>query len=136
MLCFLTMDSQSQSIHPLLPLHDGREVQTKCRTRGGLRSRPTGATSRSTPIPPTRKPMKKRSVYWKYYALDTDEMGMTNLKCLICKKLFVTKSTNGTSSLKRHHEIFSKKNSEVMLELNLLSGTINDPKTKWQFDQA
>ncbi|CAN1265946.1 hypothetical protein LINPERPRIM_LOCUS12382 [Linum perenne] len=55
------MDSQSQSIHPLLPLHDGREVQTKCRTRGGLRSRPTGATSRSTPIPPTRKPMKKRN---------------------------------------------------------------------------
>ncbi|CAN1145618.1 hypothetical protein LINPERHAP2_LOCUS14779, partial [Linum perenne] len=71
----LTMDSQnSQSIPFLPPLHDGRETRTKCRTKGGLRSRLTGATSRSTPIPPTRKPMKKRSVYWKYYALDTDEM--------------------------------------------------------------
>ncbi|CAN1136603.1 Zinc finger BED domain-containing protein RICESLEEPER 2 [Linum perenne] len=133
----LTMDSQnSQSIPFLPPLHDGRETRTKCRTKGGLRSRLTGATSRSTPIPPTRKPMKKRSVYWKYYALDTDEMGKNNLKCLICKKLFVSKSTNGTSGLKRHHEICSKKNSEVMLELNLLSGTINDPKTDWKFDQA
>ncbi|CAN0881974.1 Putative AC transposase [Linum grandiflorum] len=123
----LPMQSQSsQSGIPPLPPTRGRPI----RGRGKLiRGRP------STSIPPTRKPMKKRSIYWKFFVPFKDADGNAKAKCLLCQNSFAATSTNGTSGLKKHHDSCSRRNIKAMSELSLRFGIDNDQVSNWKFDQ-
>ncbi|CAN0838911.1 Putative AC transposase [Linum grandiflorum] len=75
--------------------------------------------------------MKKRSIHWKFYVPCTDEHGNAKARCIICHNLFA--ATGGTTGLKKHHDVCSKKNSKVMADLNLQPRT--DQVSNWKFDQ-
>ncbi|CAN0883917.1 Putative AC transposase [Linum grandiflorum] len=126
----LTMESQSD-----IPLPPPCGIPPLPLPRRSPRLPPShGRPSRgqiATQNPPARKPMKKRSIHWKFYVPCTNEYGNAKARCIICQNLFA--ATGGTTGLKKHHDVCSRKNSKVMAYLNLQPRT--DQVSNWKFDQ-